>query len=69
MNIVELPARTIPPDLIARFAAIVGDRYAVTDPATSQIYALKHVVRKDEKSERFVSQLENEYAVGSKTHH
>src|SRR5437867_1391393 len=33
MNIVELPARTIPPDLIARFAAIVGDRYAVTDPA------------------------------------
>src|SRR5213594_2585509 len=33
MNIVELPARTIPPDLIARFAAIVGERYAVTDPA------------------------------------
>src|SRR5919197_3391743 len=33
MNIVELPSRTIPPDLIARFAAIVGERYAVTDPA------------------------------------
>src|SRR5438093_1105947 len=33
MNIVELPARTIPPDLVARFAAIVGERYAVTDPA------------------------------------
>jgi len=33
MNIVELPVRTIPPDLIARFAAIVGERYAVTDPA------------------------------------
>jgi len=32
MNIVELPVRTIPPDLIARFAAIVGQRYAVTDP-------------------------------------
>src|SRR6266581_3753555 len=33
MNIVELPARTLPPDLIARFAAIVGDRYAVTAPS------------------------------------
>jgi FAD/FMN-containing dehydrogenase len=33
MNIVELPVRTIPPELIARFAAIVGERYAVTDPA------------------------------------
>src|SRR6266513_1506061 len=33
MNIVELPARTLPPDLIAGFAAIVGDRYAVTTPS------------------------------------
>src|SRR6266571_7429575 len=33
MNIVELPARTLPPDLIARFAAIVGARHALTDPA------------------------------------
>src|SRR5262249_3046291 len=31
MNIV--PVRTISPELIARFAAIVGKRYAVTDPA------------------------------------
>src|SRR5262249_6509109 len=30
MNIVELPVRAVSPDLIARFAAIVGDRYAVT---------------------------------------
>jgi FAD/FMN-containing dehydrogenase len=35
MNIVELPVRNLPPDLIARFAAIVGDRYAVT--ASSEI--------------------------------
>ncbi len=33
MNIAELPVRPIAPALIARFAAIVGDRYAVTDPA------------------------------------
>src|SRR5215831_19161432 len=31
MNIV--PVRTISPELIARFATIVGERYAVTDPA------------------------------------
>jgi FAD/FMN-containing dehydrogenase len=33
MEIVELPVRIFPPDLIARFAAIVGDRYAVTAPS------------------------------------
>src|SRR5438270_1270668 len=33
MNIVELPVRALTPDLIARFAAIVGDRYAVTAPS------------------------------------
>ena len=33
MNIVELPVPNLPPDLIARFAAIVGDRYAVTAPS------------------------------------
>src|ERR1044071_2029438 len=33
MNIVELPVRNLPSDLIARFAAIVGDRYAVTAPS------------------------------------
>jgi len=33
MNIVELPMRAMPPELIARFAAIVSERYAVTDPA------------------------------------
>jgi len=32
MNIVEMPVRTLPAELIARFAAIVGERYAVTDP-------------------------------------
>src|SRR5215468_10030490 len=33
MNIVELPVRPMSPELIARFAAIVGDRYAVTAPS------------------------------------
>ena len=33
MNVVEMPVRALSPELIARFSAIVGERYAVTDPA------------------------------------
>src|SRR3974390_2638303 len=33
MNIVQAPAPPLPPELIARFRAIVGDKYAVTDAA------------------------------------
>src|SRR5262245_35105194 len=33
MNIADKPVRTFSPELIARFAAIVGERYAVTDPS------------------------------------
>jgi len=38
--------------------------YAVTDPKTSQIYALKHVPVKTEKDERYIEQLEAEFEVG-----
>jgi serine/threonine-protein kinase len=38
--------------------------YAVSDPATKQVYALKHVVVKTEKQLRFAEQLINEYEVG-----
>jgi eukaryotic-like serine/threonine-protein kinase len=40
--------------------------YAVSDARTSQVYALKHVVRKTEKDDRFIAQLENEYEVSKK---
>src|SRR4051794_14267885 len=43
--------------------------YAVSDPRTKQIYALKHVVRKKEKDARFIDQLENEYNVGQQINH
>src|SRR6202041_3596444 len=33
MNIVQTPAAPLSPELIARFRAIVGDKYAVTEPA------------------------------------
>jgi D-lactate dehydrogenase (cytochrome) len=32
MNVVQKSSRPLPPELIARFKAIVGDKYAVTDP-------------------------------------
>ena len=33
MNIVQSPAPPLPPELVARFRKIVGDKYAVTDQA------------------------------------
>src|SRR3954469_5888648 len=38
MNIVESPAKFLAPDLLARFAAIVGERYAITDAADMAPY-------------------------------
>ncbi len=37
--------------------------YAVIDPTTKQVYALKHVVRSDVKDLRFIEQVETEYEV------
>lgn len=38
--------------------------YLVSHPQTHQIYALKHVVRKVDKDDRFIDQLRNEFEVG-----
>src|SRR5205823_14730703 len=38
--------------------------YAVDDPRTRQLYALKHVVRNTDKDARFIEQLEREYEIG-----
>ena len=43
--------------------------YAVSDPASGQLYALKHVVRKNDKDIRFVDQLEAEHEVGRLIRH
>jgi serine/threonine-protein kinase len=40
--------------------------YCVSHPVTKQLYALKHVVRKTDKDDRFIEQLESEFEVGSK---
>jgi eukaryotic-like serine/threonine-protein kinase len=54
-------------DLIGEGAASLI--YAVSDPKTKQLYALKHVVRKTDKDIRFIEQLENECEVGKKVVH
>ena len=43
--------------------------YAVSDPKTRQLYALKYVVRKTEKHDRFIDQLESEFQVGRAVRH
>jgi serine/threonine-protein kinase len=46
-----------------------SDIYAVTDPNTRQIYALKHVVPQKAKDQRFVEQVTNEFEVGRRFSH
>jgi serine/threonine protein kinase len=43
--------------------------YAVSDPATKQIFALKHVVRAHQKDIRFIEQMEAEYEISKQFTH
>jgi len=43
--------------------------YAVSDPVTRQVFALKHVVRADQKDIRFVEQVETEFEVSRQFSH
>ncbi|HIO19671.1 MAG TPA: hypothetical protein EYN11_01090, partial [Phycisphaerales bacterium] len=43
--------------------------YAVQHPKTKQVSALKFVEKTSEKSQRFLDQVEQEYAIGSKLDH
>lgn len=43
--------------------------YAVSHPQTGQVYALKHVLRKDEKHQRYIDQLINEHEVSRRVIH
>lgn len=43
--------------------------YAVSDPATGQVYALKHVVRAEAKDIRYVEQMQTEYEVSRQFTH
>lgn len=43
--------------------------YLVQDPKTKQIWALKHVVKKNAKEQRFLDQTEAEYKIASQLDH
>src|SRR4051812_8501606 len=43
--------------------------YAVVDPKTKKIFALKHVLRKDDKDSRFIQQMEQEFEVSKSLNH
>ncbi len=43
--------------------------YAVQNPKDKQVSALKYVEKTDEKSQRFLDQVEQEYAIGSRLDH
>jgi eukaryotic-like serine/threonine-protein kinase len=43
--------------------------YAVSDPKTGQLYALKHVFRKNEKDDRYIQQVMNEFEVSKACRH
>lgn len=46
-----------------------SDLFAVQDPKTKQVWALKHVVKRTEKDQRFIEQVETEHSVGAKLNH
>src|SRR3954451_14649641 len=43
--------------------------YLVQDPATSKIFALKHVLRGDQKDIRFIEQMETEFEISRQFTH
>jgi len=46
-----------------------SELYAVQHPKTKQVWALKHVVKEEDKDHRFIEQVQTEYLVGSKLDH
>lgn len=43
--------------------------YAVNDPRTRQVYALKHVIRAEKKDDRFIEQVETEFEISKQFTH
>jgi serine/threonine protein kinase len=66
----SMPTSLFGYDVIDLIGEGAGSRiYAVNDPRTGQLYALKHVVRQTDKDIRFIEQLEGEFAVSRQFHH
>src|SRR5690348_10979639 len=69
-NAEALPKKLFGYDVVDFLGEGAGSRiYVVSNPANNQLYALKHVIRKEDKDIRFVEQLEAEHEVSSKFRH
>lgn len=65
-----LPKSVFGYDVVDFIGEGAGSRiFAVTHPATKQVFALKYVVPKADKDVRFVEQLETEFEVGKLVNH
>ena len=57
-------------DVVERIGEGAGSvLYAVSHPATKQVYALKHVKPETDRDQRFVEQLQAEFDVGRRVNH
>jgi serine/threonine-protein kinase len=65
-----LPKTVFGYDVVDFIGEGAGSRiFAVTHPTTKQLYALKYVLPKTDKDQRFVEQLETEFEVGKQVSH
>lgn len=66
----DLPKSLFGYDIVERIGeGAASTIYAVSDPKTRQLYALKHVIRRTEKDDRFIDQLQNEFRISSNFRH
>ncbi len=66
----EIPARIFDYEVIDFAGEGAGSLiYVVAHPQTRQLYAIKHVRRRDDKDQRYFDQLENEFAVSQHFSH
>src|SRR4051812_5342019 len=66
----KLPKTLFGYDVVERIGeGAASTIYAVTEPKTHQLYALKHVLRKTDKDIRYVDQVENEFNVSKLFRH
>jgi eukaryotic-like serine/threonine-protein kinase len=65
-----MPEKLLNYEVLERLGEGAGSTiYAVSDPRTRQVYALKHVLRKDAKDIRFIEQMETEFEISKQFTH
>ena len=66
----KMPRHLFGYDVVEFLGEGAGSRiYVVSEPVTHKLFALKHVIRKEEKDIRFIEQLEAEFEVSSHFNH